>query len=608
MAFKYTKRRWHKITTVALLVLASSILVLAFLVNRYWSPVLANKVKEVVSKSSNGLYTINFSSAELHVIRGSIVFFNITFKPDTAIYNREKKLHLAPNNLVELHVKRLTLSHIHPFMLYFHHKLDIDEITLNNPELNVSYQLNHTKDTVLKDNRTAWQKISKSLRSVHIGSILLGDVKFKYEDYSGNKVAISELKEMDLSARDLLIDSATQTDRSRLLYCKDIIAHLNNYTGKTSSGLYTYKIKSLSLSTLKSQLNVTGLTLKPVGTEKFFNNSPNERFSLRLDSVQLNNFDFLNYHKYRVLSASSMVLNSGAIQIFANPIKHDDSSNKVKTFPNVALYKINSDMKIDTILVHRINVMYSEFNIKSKEIGTISFNNTSGSVLNVTTNKTALQKNNISTAQLTSYFMNRGKLNVSFLFNLIDTENTFRYKGSLGPMDLKFVNPAVMPLAMVKITSGTLKQFSFDIQANRANDQGKVELLYNDVKVSILKPDTNFNNLRKKPIASMFANLFIIKHSNPDFEGGLPRSAYVIYTRKKEIPFFKSMWQTLFSGIKSCVGFDKKTQQTVIEMKNQQIIKKQNRKIKKEERIRKRIERHKKRDLKKLLKSKEISS
>src|SRR5260221_7507783 len=178
MAFKYTKRRWHKITTVALLVLASSILVLAFLVNRYWSPVLANKVKEVVSKSSNGLYTINFSSAELHVIRGSIVFFNITFKPDTAVYNREKKQHLAPNNLVELHVKRLTLSHIHPFMLYFYHKLDIDEITLNNPELNISYQLNHTKDTVLKDNRTAWQKISKSLRSVHIGSILLGDVKF----------------------------------------------------------------------------------------------------------------------------------------------------------------------------------------------------------------------------------------------------------------------------------------------------------------------------------------------------------------------------------------------------------------------------------------------
>ena len=106
----------------------------------------------------------------------------------------------------------------------------------------------------------------------------------------------------------------------------------------------------------------------------------------------------------------------------------------------------------------------------------------------------------------------------------------------------------------------------------------------------------------------MFANLFIIKHNNPDIPGGLPRSAYVSYTRKKEIPFFKSIWQTLFSGIKSCVGFDKKTQQTVISITNQQVVKKQNRKIKKEQRIKRRIERQKKRDLKKLLKSKEISS
>jgi hypothetical protein len=608
MAFKFSKRRWHKITAVISLVLAAFILILAFLVNRYWSPILASKVKEVVLKSSDGLYIVNFSSAELHVLRGTIVFFNITLKPDTAIYNNKKKQHLAPNNLVELHVKRLTLSQIHPFRLYFHHELDIGEIILNNPELNISYQLNHTRDTVLKDNRTAWQKISKNLNSIHIGSILLGDVKFKYEDYSGNKVAISELKEMDLSARDLLIDSATQTDRSRLLYCKDIIAELNNYTGKTSSGLYTYKIKSLRLSTLKSQLNITGLTLKPVGTEKFFKNSPNERFSLRIDSVQINRFDFLNYHKYRILNASSLTINGGAIQIFTNPNKHNDGSDKTKTFPNAALRKINSDMKIDTVLVNHINILYNEYNKKSDQIGSVIFNNTNGYILNLTTNQTALQKNNTSTVQLTSYFMNRGKLNVTFSFNLTDNNNTFSYKGSLGQMDLKFVNPAAMPLGMVKINSGTLKQFYFNINANQAGAGGKVELLYNDLKVSLLKPDTTFNNLKKKPIASLFANLFIVKHDNPDVPGGLPRSVYVNYTRTKEIPFFKFVWQTLFSGIKPCAGLDKKTQETVKEMTNQQVINKQNRKIKKEQRIEKRAARRKKRELKKLLKGKELSS
>ncbi|HEY2583653.1 MAG TPA: hypothetical protein VGI43_17720 [Mucilaginibacter sp.] len=604
MDFKFKKRKWHKISTIVLLVFASFILVLSFIVNRYWSPVLASKVKEVVLKSSDGLYIASFSSAELHVIRGSIIFYNVTLKPDTAVYNAEKRLHVANNNLVELHVKRLILSHIHPIRLYFQHKLDIDEIVLNEPELNVSYQLNHTRDTVLKDYRTYWQKISKNLQSIHIGSIKLGDVKFRYEDYSGNKVAISELKEMNLSAYDLLIDSATQTDKSRLLYCKDIVAELNNYTGKTPNGLYTYKIKSVKLSTLKSQLNISGLTLKPVKTEEFFNKSADDRFTLRIDSMRLNHFDFLNYHKYRILDATSLDINGGAVQIFSNPNKHNAQSDKIKTFPNVALGTINSDMKIDTIQARHINILYNEYNKKSDQIGSVIFNNTNGYFLNVTTNKAALQKNGICTAQLGTHFMNQGKLDVTFSFNLNDEENTFSYKGSLGPMDLKFVNPAAMPLAMVKITSGTLKQFSFDIQANRNNDNGKVEVLYNDLRVIVLKPDTTFDSLTKKPIATLYANLFILKHNNPDIPGGVPRAAYVDYTRAPETSFFKSMWQTLFSGIKPCAGLDAKMQKAVVDLTNEQLINKQNRKIKKEQRI----ERRKLRQLKKLQKSKEISA
>ncbi|HEY4326318.1 MAG TPA: hypothetical protein VGN20_20195 [Mucilaginibacter sp.] len=604
MDFKFKKRKWHKISSIVLLVLASLIVIMVFLVNSYWAPVLAKKVKEVVLKSSDGLYIASFSSAELHVIRGSIIFYNVTLKPDTAIYNAEKRLHVANNNLIELHVKRLILSHVHPFRLYFQHKLDIDEIVLNEPELHVSYQLNHVKDTVLKDHRTYWQKISKNLQSIHIGSIKLGDVKFRYEDYSGNKVAISELKEMNLSAYDLLIDSATQTDKSRLLYCKDIIAELNDYTGKTPNGLYTYKIKSVKLSTLKSQLSINNLTLKPVKTEEFFNKSTDDRFTLRIDSMRLNHFDFLNYHKYRILNATSLDINGGAIQIFTNPNKHKNQLDKIKTFPHVALSTLNADMKIDTIHARHINILYNEYNKKSDQVGSVIFNNTSGYFLNVTTNKAALQKTGICTAQLSSHFMNQGKLDVAFSFNLNDEENAFSYKGSLGLMDLKFVNPAAIPLAMVKITSGTLKRFTFDIKANRNGDKGKVEVLYNDLKVIVLKPDTAFDRLKQKPIATLYANLFILKHNNPDITGGMPRTAYVDYARAPETSFFKSIWQTLFSGIKPCAGLDAKMQKAVVDMTNQQLIKKQNHKIKKEQRI----ERRRLRQLKRLLKSKELSA
>ncbi|MDB4922358.1 hypothetical protein [Mucilaginibacter sp.] len=600
MAHKYLKHKWQKISLAVVLVFTVFVLLPALFINSYWSPILEGRVKDIVIKSSDSLYTVSFSSAELHVLRGTIVILNITLKPDTSVYNAKKKAHLAPNNLVELHIKKLVLSRIHPFRLYFRNKLDIGQVMLYNPVLNVSYQLNHTRDTVLKDNRTAWQKISKNLHYIHIGDILMGDVKFMYKDYSGNKLVISQLKEMNLSAHDLLIDSATQTDKSRVLYCKDITAELNNYNGKTPNGLYSYNIKSLKLSTSKSQLTVSGLILKPAATEIFFNESHRDRFTFRLDSAQLRNFDYITYHKYRSLTASKLILSNGSLQIFANPNHLKKKEDKIRSFPNVALNNISTDIKIDTVLLHYINITYNEFNVDSKKTGTLTFNNTNGRALNITNNKAALKKNNISTILLSTYFMNRGKFDADINFNLTDKNNSFGVKGKLGPMNLQALNQAVMPLGMIKINSGTLNQFDFDIKANRNGAEGKVELLYNDAKITMLKADTTNDKLKRKTIASLYTNIFILKHNNPDKPGMQPRIVYVNFVRKPENAFFKTIWKTLLNGLKPSIGFDKKTEQAMIYMLNQQEINKQNHKIKKEQRKERRAERQRKKEKKRL--------
>jgi len=599
MAFKLLKHRRHKIGFGILLGFILLLLALSLLINRYWSPILAQKVKSVVLTSSDSLYRVDFSDAELHVLRGQLVIYNISLIPDTAVYNRRKLQHLAPNNLIELHVRRLIIDHIHPFSLYFKHKLNVGDIILNDPELNVSYQLNHTKDTVINDRRTPWQKISKTLKSIHIGGIFLNNIKLKYNDYSGNKVAISEVKEMSLSASDLLIDSATQRDKSRLLYCKEIIAELNNYTGKTPSGLYSYKIKHLKLSTLTSQLNIEGLSLAPVNTGTFFSKTNKDRYTLHLDSVQINHFDYLGYHKYRTVTASVLLLKRGSFALFNNPNKTIDAqADKIKSFPAIALNDLTTNLRIDTILVRHVDVAYSEFNSKSNQTGTITFNNTNGHFLNITNNKEALQKNNISTVELSTYFMNRGRLNLLFKFNLADKDAAYSYKGSLGAMDLQAINTATMPFAMVKITNGSLKEFSFDINANSRIAKGHINLLYNDLKVKLLQPDTTFG-LKSKIIESLYANIFIIKHNNPDNAGEAARAFNVTYLRPKDSPFFKTIWNTLLAGIKPSAGIDAKTERSIAIKMNEQVANKQTRVTKKALRQQRRAERRRKRELKK---------
>jgi len=590
------------------LILFGIIFILAFLINHYWSPILAARVKSTVLTSSDSLYTIDFSDAELHIVRGEIDIYNITLKPDTAVFNRRKANHIAPNNLVELHVKRITLSHIHPFKLYFEHQLDIGQIILKQPELNVSYQLNHTRDTVIKDKRTIWQKMSKSLKSIHIGEISLNDVKLKYEDYSGNKVAISELKEMNLSATDLLIDSATQADKSRLLYCKNILVELNNYSGKTVDGLYAYKMKYLRLSTQTSKLNIEGLDLQPVKAEVFFNKSYHDRFKIHLDSLQLDNFNFQLYHKYRILNASALILSDGGVDIYNNPKHNPVNKDRVGSFPNFGLQKLKADLEIDTIRANHINISYTEVGKKSNLPGTITFNNSSGTFSNITTNKLALQKNNICTVQLSSHFMNVSKLDVRFTFNLTDTIEPYSYKGSLGPMNLQTINPAIMPLALIKVNQGKLTRLDFDINADSKVSKGSVTLLYTDLKVTVLKADTNNDRLKHMTIASLFANIMVIKHNNPDTTGSTPRSVIVNYERPKDSPFFKTIWHTLLTGIKPCVGLDEEMQQNVKAKISDLKQQKQQRIIKKAQRKERRAERKRKRELKNALKDQAAST
>jgi hypothetical protein len=605
MALSFLKHKWQKVTLISVVVFVVLLFGAAFVINKSWSPILSSKLKKAVTKASGGLYIINFSSAEVRVLEGKILLYNIDLNIDSAVYKRRQQQGTAPNNLVELHVKRLVLSHIHPFKIYFSKIVDIDRITLNEPDVHISYHLNHAKDTTVKDQRTVWQKISKSLKYIHVGDIFLNDASFKRTDYSGKKIGVTELKQVNIQANELLIDSLTQTDTTRFLYFKDVVADINNYKANSADGLYSYAFKRAKFSTLTSQLKVQGFKLDP--SAGYFTKTQKTRFTIKLDSITLSNFDFKTYNKYKSFSASKLTIHQGAFDIFANPNGKKQFNDKIKSFPHVALYQFDGNIKLDTISIVKLDVSYSEHNKKSDRDGTITFNRTNADFYNITNDKTALQKNNQLTARITSYFMDRARFNVDFSFNLTDKLATFSYKGHLAPLDLRNLNDATIPFAMVKINSGMLKSFDFYFTANRNVFNGKVIFLYNDLKVSVLKNDTADQQLKKKVIVSMFANMFILKHSNPDNEGEVPRSFNVNFKRPAYYPFFKTIWQTLLMGIKPAVGYDDKTQKAATARMSDEKLKKTNREIRREKRKAKRALKMKIKDAEKRRKDAEKS-
>jgi hypothetical protein len=549
------KHQWRRIALIVAAVLVVIILVPLLFINTYLTPKLSKKLKAAVITASDGLYRIDFSKAELHVLQGKAVLYDITLLPDTAVYHRMKKQGTAPGELYELRVKQLLISDAHPFKLYFHKQLEIGEIILTNPGVQVSQYDRGDKKPAPKDSRTLYQKLSKSLRSIRVGAINLNDIQFSYKTFIGPKPETGMLRHMNLKVTDLLIDSATQHDRSRTLFCKEIETRLDHFHGTTADGLYQFKFRSIRLSTRLSRLTMTGLTMLPLPSKAFFAKSKLDHFNLYLDSVSVNDINLQSLRMTPDLDITKMTVSKGHFSIYPNPNVPPKKTDRIVTFPNSVLGHMKSILSVDTLNLQHIDVSYTEYNKASGEAGTITFNNTSARFLHISNKKEKVARYPWSTVHLTTYVMGKGKFNLAVGFKLNDNREPFNYTGHLGPIDLKDGNSVLMPLGLARAQSGNVQSLDFSVAGTQKTTKGKVTFLYNDLKVELLRH--NEKGYSKRTLITLLANLIVLKNNNPDNAQTAPRSANVVFVRPASTPFFKSMWQTILSGIKPCAGLGK---------------------------------------------------
>jgi hypothetical protein len=586
MKLPQLQHTWQKILAAVGIMLLLVVTVVAFFVNQYWSPILARQIRSTVLASTDSLYKANFSDADFHIVQGKLVIYNLTLQPDRAIYQKRLQQGTAPNNLYTLRVKRIVFRKMHPLKLYFSRKLDISQIVLSEPELRVHYQYNRHRDASSRSNKTAWQRIKGTLRSLQIREVLLNDVKLMYNDYSGNRLDISRLKEMNLTGKDLLIDSVTQFDEKRFYYFKDIQLELNNFSSRSGNGLYTYRVKQLQYSALSQQLKAYQVALLPAPDSVFAQRKIRTWFMFDADTVEASRFDFKKYNKYRFAQASNVLLSRGNFNVYSNPKGKSRRGNRVVTFPQVAIQKLKAHLQLDTITLKRIHFTYNGYGKRSHKKGSLSFNNTEGRIYNITNDSLALTRNNHTRLQLRTYLMDAGPLDVNFDFNLTDSARSFAYRGRIGAMDMEKLNKATMPFGLVKIASGHLDQLHFDFKANQYEANGKVGFLYHDLRVRILKADTIADRYKRRTIASLMANALVVKHNNPDKPGAAPRLVDVKYVRQPDTPFFKTIWKSLSIGIKSSAGYDPVTEKKVKQQIAQHRADKQRRQAKREMRRR----------------------
>jgi hypothetical protein len=558
-------RKWRWALYI-ILVFGCLLTAFAIYLNYRWKPILSARIKTAVHTSTNGLYSINFENIRTNIISGRISVKNIVFLPDTSTFSKMSTDSLAPRHLYKVEVSELILKRVHPWKIYFDGILEMGSVVIDKPKLQVIFtNSKRNRETVKPDIRTAWQRLSPYLRSLKVQNITFQDADFQYVDQSIAPARITNLNGLTIRVSDLLIDSASQYDKSRLYHTRDIYAELNSFKSVTADSNYTIQIQQFTASTAKGYAKVKGFRLIPRLGEMEFSrhfNVQKDRYTVVAEEMQFDNIDYRMLNTNRRLIASSLTLRKTDASIFLNRSMPDSLRDRGMNFPHLSLQRFALDAAVDTILIHDSRVNYSEYNPDSRRKGTVIFSKINGHILNVTNDSSSLSRNSKAEAKLTALLMDRGRFNVNMQFDLASPTGAFNFKGDVGRMDADMFNAAIRPLSLIEIKSGLLDRMVFNGEGSTKGVKGALTCYYNNLKIALLERSEKTTWLKRRGIASIFANVLIIESENPS-PGRPVRKVNFNYVRPQHSSFFNMIWKGMSSALLGSIGLDAETQREI---------------------------------------------
>ncbi|RZL46465.1 MAG: hypothetical protein EOP00_14930, partial [Pedobacter sp.] len=167
-----TIAKWVGGIMLALIVILGSA---AIYLSAKWKPLLTEKIKEGVFEGSNHLYKIDFNDIHLNLVTGTVVLDSISLYPDSAVFTKLKEVKRAPTHLFRIKLAHLKIGNVSILTAYFKKKLNISAIILDHPSIDMVFNKVPKNTDTVKDDRTLYQQISKSLKSIHVKDIKVID-------------------------------------------------------------------------------------------------------------------------------------------------------------------------------------------------------------------------------------------------------------------------------------------------------------------------------------------------------------------------------------------------------------------------------------------------
>ena len=225
-------------------------------------------------------------------------------------------------------------------------------------------------------------------------------------------------------------------------------------------------------------------------------------------------------------------------------------------YPQQSFIKIPVNVAIKKVVIQQGYIQYREKESLTGNTGVVIFDDIHATLHNVTNNPADLRKNGVCTINFNSKFLHNIPLTATLQLYLNSNNGKFTVNGNMGSLDATVLNSLSKPMALVAINSGTVTSLDFNLKGNDNRIKGLVRLLYDDLKIKILKKDEESPGYKKKKVMSLMANI-MVKNANPGKNKPV-RIVSVSHPRDVYRSIFNFIWKSIFEGVQKTVGIDGK--------------------------------------------------
>jgi len=221
-----------------------------------------------------------------------------------------------------------------------------------------------------------------------------------------------------------------------------------------------------------------------------------------------------------------------------------DHKSRIGTYPQQRIAQIPLPVNVKTLELKDSYVEYKEKSRLLAKTGKVRFYHLNGFFSNITNMN---GKENMLTAKVNARFLNIYPVKTYWIFYLNNKRGRFDVSGHMGQGKAATISLVSVPLGGIRIDKGMIRSLDFDFRADNYSMEGKVKILYSDLKISMLRKDEKEKAMEKKKLASIGANL-LVRNNNPSGNKP-PRTGDAYFERDTTRSMFHMAWKTLIDGV-----------------------------------------------------------